>query len=262
MGTKRERRRAKKLDSDVASNNADNGVGHIHETSNELAQIEDALEASGMMGGDTPRMRKKSLPWQSLSEPEKRWRIIERVNYLFDLANAAFFVYVGFIHFADDDVMDPLAWQLAWGSAAILALMKIFLVYTNAIGFFPLFAAFEIALCLGHIYGAIRYFLWLEDQEFNCFSGTTRKLTDKSKPRYYDTGYCYNGELLICTAWTAAYTAGSVVFMWLWSRFYKKISSERGDVRDVDITELLTQVDSVSSLYVKRIKRDRRDSIL
>ena len=263
MGVKHERRRHKKADgSDDGASQADsNDSGGRQETSDQLALIETAMEAGGVgLGG---KKKKRALPWEALSEPEKRWRVIERVNYPFDLANAALFVYVGFVFFADDDVMDPLAWQLAWGAAAILTLMKIAMVYMNAITFFPLFALFELMLSLGHMYGAVRYFLWLQDQEFNCFSGKTKGATDRSKPRHYDTGYCYNGELLLATAWTAAYTAGSVVFLWVWSRFYKRIITERGDVLDVDITELLTQVDNVSSMYVKRMRRDgRKEAVL
>ena len=54
-----------------------------------------------------------------------------------------------------------------------------------------------------------------------------------------------------------------MVFLWVWSRFYKRIITERGDVLDVDITELLTQVDNVSSMYVKRMWRDgRKEAVL
>ena len=264
MGVKHERRRHKKVDDgDESASHADSqDSGGRQDVSEQLTLIESAMEAGGV--GLNSKKKKRNLPWEALSEPEKRWRIIERVNYPFDLANAAFFVYVGFIHFADDDVMDPLAWQLAWGSAAILTMMKVAIVFRNAISFFPLFAMFELMLSLGHLYGAIRYFFWLKDQEFNCFSGSTKSVTDRSKPRHYDTGYCYNGELLLCTAWTTAYTAGSVVFLWIWSRFYKKIITERGDVLDVDITELLTQVDNIaSSMYVKRTKRGgRKEAVL
>ena len=133
MGVKHERRRHKKVDDgDESASHADSqDSGGRQDVSEQLTLIESAMEAGGV--GLNSKKKKRNLPWEALSEPEKRWRIIERVNYPFDLANAAFFVYVGFIHFADDDVMDPLAWQLAWGSAAILTMMKVAIVFRNAI---------------------------------------------------------------------------------------------------------------------------------
>ena len=97
---------------------------------------------------------------------------------------------------------------------------QVVIIFKNAIGFFPLFAVFEMMLSLGHLYGTIRYFLWLEDQEFNCFMGDKSRIRnmDTAKPRHYDTGFCYYGELLMCTSWVSAYCSGSIIFMWMWSR--------------------------------------------
>ena len=142
MKSKRDRRRrANALEKDSSSslnesstsqNGKEGASGNdnddsAREASLQLARIESAMEAGGVGGGGNGSInnKKKRIAWEMLSEPERRWRVIENLNYPFDLLNAAFFVYIGFIHFSDDDVMDPLAWQLAFGSAAIITLMKV-----------------------------------------------------------------------------------------------------------------------------------------
>lgn len=131
---------------------------------------------------------------------------------LADLAAVGWFLYCGFVWFADDKQLDPLAWQLTFGAAAVSLLFKLLMLWLRLQKYLKLWVLFVSIQMCGHTYGAVRAFLNIYGGSFPCF--------DKELE---DDGICYNGRLLVAFSVSLFYLGISLFQMVVWRRMLLRV---------------------------------------
>jgi len=140
----------------------------------------------------------------SRTSSDKAWLAIAVIWMLIDLAMMPAFIYAGWIMFKDDRELDPIAWQLTFGTAAFVIAIKITLVITDRqTGAGPL-VIFALLVVAGIMYGVIRRWISLFSSNFPCFLGDWP---------WSPLPACFDGQVLLALCIAAGYLVLSCAFL-------------------------------------------------
>eukprot|EP00854_Cymbomonas_tetramitiformis_P023382 gene23382-28301_t len=143
------------------------------------------------------------IPKRPLTRMEKRWRRTSLFFAGMDFCMGGYFLYLGLLAYADDLIMDPLAWQIAFGAGAIFLVLKNFMIFQNMHGWFLIWMLFVFCLLVGWFYGSVRYFYWIYEGDWPCFSGKGEYTQDPRGGGSF--GMCYDGSLFVSFTVTCVY---------------------------------------------------------
>ena len=194
------------------------------------------LEKMRSFGTDQDALRVEA----QLERSDGFWQIGETISTMMDLGMMAAFAYQGFVMHEDDTVIDPLAWRLSFGACVVFLGFKLMQIYMGLLQWFHIWVGLVLALDIGHIYGAVRSFLWLYNQVFPCFQGISSE----------EFHMCYRGQILVGHTMAMLYLTGSVFFLWAWRDHKIDSLKKRGlYTAQLNIDELLSNVDEKVDKY-------------
>eukprot|EP00873_Tetraselmis_striata_P017291 jgi/Tetstr1/437555/TSEL_026227.t1 len=181
-------------------------------------------------------------PWKFLSKSERSWLIASWMYVAYDFVAIIFFAYLAIFLFANDTKMDPLAWQLAFGTTAVFTTIHMLYLVFQYIEYFAVWLMFVVCLTVGLFYGGVNYFLEIYTGEFTCFHS--------SGVEQHAFGVCYEGRLLLGMMLGCLSLLLSALFLWQW-RIHKRLQlKRRGEFTEkLDLEELLEQVDMKFEKY-------------
>jgi len=183
----------------------------------------------------------RSAKKRPITKMERRWVVATRINFVVDAIASIYFFYLGWLLHENDLETDPIAWQMSFGAVIIFLFLKDAQIYMQQIQWLQPWLLFTVPLLLGHIYGASRYFFWILQDDWPCFSG---------QGNYSEGGdttfaMCYNGRLLCGFTSGALYLTASCFILWRWVVFQKNCMRQRGEVADeLNIEQLLANVET------------------
>lgn len=164
--------------------------------------------------------------------------------------------------YEDDKELDPIAWRLAFGVVAILVIFKIAQTVTGNLNYFTVWFILVFFMITGHVYGAVRNFIWVYGQEFPCFLGKmfvhcgrlfnllTFSLRYEGDQGDEQHGFCYRGEILIGTTTAIVYLIGSTYFIWLWKAHKTEYMYRTGYWKEEQsIDEIIERIDDQLDKY-------------
>mmetsp|Transcript_39355 Transcript_39355/g.66086 ORF Transcript_39355/g.66086 Transcript_39355/m.66086 type:complete len:515 (-) Transcript_39355:192-1736(-) len=203
----------------------------------------DSFKAQAQMQ-DLQEKADRSVRRRPMSKWEKRWIYTTRLNILVDIVASAYFFYLGWMLNANDLEMDPIAWQMSFGAVIIFTFMKDAQMLLKTVAWLQVWLLFVVPLTLGHLYGASRYFFWILQDDWPCFTGQGNYSSGGSRDET-EFGMCYMGRLLVSFTSGALFLTTSSFILWRNNVFYCGLLKERGELEDdVDIDELLRSVES------------------
>mmetsp|Transcript_17714 Transcript_17714/g.49577 ORF Transcript_17714/g.49577 Transcript_17714/m.49577 type:complete len:671 (-) Transcript_17714:529-2541(-) len=181
-------------------------------------------------------------PWKTLSREERWWNVTSWMYMALDLVAITFFCYYAFVLFQNDRRMDPLAWQLTFGSTAVFIGLHTLVLLLEFTDYFSVYVVMVGILVCGLFYGAVFYFLEIYLGEFTCFHYTGIER--------HAFGICYEGRLLVGMMLGVMYLLLAVLYQWQWRNHKRLQRKKRGDyAEELDLEELLERVDTKFEKY-------------
>ena len=194
------------------------------------------LEKMHIFGSERDALRAEA----QLERSDGYWQVGENVSAMMDVGAMVAFAYQGFVLHEDDTVIDPLAWRLGFGAIVVFLAFKLMQVYMGLLQWFHIWVGLMLALDVGHVYGAVRSFLWLYNQVFPCFQGIGGS----------EFNMCYRGQILVGHTMAMLYLTGSVFFLWAWRDHKIDSLKKRGlYTAQLNMDELLSNVDEKVDKY-------------
>ena len=194
------------------------------------------LEKMRIFGSERDALRAEA----QLERSDGYWQVGENVSAMMDVGAMVAFAYQGFVLHEDDTVIDPLAWRLGFGAIVVFLAFKLMQVYMGLLQWFHIWVGLMLALDVGHVYGAVRSFLWLYNQVFPCFQGIGGS----------EFNMCYRGQILVGHTMAMLYLTGSVFFLWAWRDHKIDSLKKRGlYTAQLNMDELLSNVDEKVDKY-------------